>query len=130
MEPYLISTLNRAAWNSDSRVLWRDPIRISNCALSILTSFVVFWVRHDKDQGGAHSCFITGTSHVLPKSPNRIISVHSALHNFTVDTASLNYLTPRNRVLLDELVVTLLVKKFTAFLGIRRFIAVFTRANH
>jgi hypothetical protein len=39
-------------------------------------------------------------------------------------------LTPWNRVLLEKLIVTQLVKKFPAFYGTRRFITVFKRAHH
>jgi len=41
-----------------------------------------------------------------------------------------NYLTPWNRILLEKLLVTQLVKKFPAFYGIRKFITVFTRVRH
>jgi hypothetical protein len=39
-------------------------------------------------------------------------------------------LTPWHRVLPEKLIVTLLVKKFSAFYGTQRFITVFTRAHH
>jgi hypothetical protein len=39
-------------------------------------------------------------------------------------------LTPLTRVLLEKLVVTQLVNKFSTFYGTRRFIIVFTRARH
>jgi len=39
-------------------------------------------------------------------------------------------LTMYNRVLLEKLLVTHLVKKFPPFYGARRFITVFTRAHH
>jgi len=39
-------------------------------------------------------------------------------------------LTPCSRVLLEKLTVTQVVKKFTAFYGIQRFITVFTRSHH
>jgi hypothetical protein len=37
------------------------------------------------------------------------------------------WITPWSRVLVEKLIVTQLVKKFTVFYGIRRFVAVFTR---
>jgi hypothetical protein len=39
-------------------------------------------------------------------------------------------LTPRSRVLLEKLTVAHLVKKFSTFYGIYRFIIVFTRSSH
>jgi hypothetical protein len=42
----------------------------------------------------------------------------------------IDWLTPWSRVLLEKLTVTQLVKKFCAFYGTQRFIAVFTRAHH
>jgi hypothetical protein len=39
-------------------------------------------------------------------------------------------LTPRIRVLLENLIVPRLVKKFPAIYGIRRFITAFTRSRH
>jgi len=39
-------------------------------------------------------------------------------------------LTPWNRVLLEKLTVSQLVKKFPAFYGTRRFITAFTSARH
>jgi hypothetical protein len=39
-------------------------------------------------------------------------------------------MTPRNRVLLEKLIVSQLVKKFLAFYGSRKFITVFARARH
>jgi len=41
-----------------------------------------------------------------------------------------NYLIPRNRLLLQKLTVTQLVKKFPEFYGTRRFITVLTTAHH
>jgi hypothetical protein len=41
-----------------------------------------------------------------------------------------DWLTPWSRVLLEKLVVTQIVKKFSAFYGTRRFITVFTRTSH
>jgi len=49
---------------------------------------------------------------------------------FIAETLSLTLsLTPWNRVLLDNLIVTHLVKKFPAFYGTRRFTTVFTTAH-
>jgi len=39
-------------------------------------------------------------------------------------------LVPGNKVLLEKLIVTQLVKKFLAIHGTRRFITVFTRSRH
>jgi hypothetical protein len=41
-----------------------------------------------------------------------------------------NQPSPLSRVLLEKLTVTQLVKKFPAFYGTRRFITVFTKADH
>jgi len=42
----------------------------------------------------------------------------------------LTYLLPSNRVLLEKLIGSKLVKKFPAFYETRRFIAAFTGARH
>jgi len=39
-------------------------------------------------------------------------------------------ITPWNRIVLDKLTVAQLPKKFQAFYGIRKFIAVFTTTRH
>ena len=51
------------------------------------------------------------------------------LYSCTV-CALLNLLTPRSRVLLEKLISSQLVKKFTAFYGMQRFIHAFTGARH
>jgi len=42
----------------------------------------------------------------------------------------IDYLTPWNGALLERIIVIQVVKKFPAFYGTQRFIAVFTRADH
>jgi len=44
--------------------------------------------------------------------------------------ASIIFLTAWTKVLIDKLIVTHLVKNFSAFCGIRMFDTVFTRARH
>jgi hypothetical protein len=46
------------------------------------------------------------------------------------NTTSAASTTPWSIVLLETLIVTQLVKKFSAFYGTRKFITVFTRARH
>jgi hypothetical protein len=55
-----------------------------------------------------------------------------AVNQFRVETLVLvsYWLTPWSRVLLENLIVVHLVKKFSAFYGTRVFITVFTRAHH
>jgi hypothetical protein len=45
-------------------------------------------------------------------------------------TNTSNYLTPRSRVLLENLTATQLVKTFPTFYGTQRFITVFATAHH
>ena len=57
---------------------------------------------------------------------------HDSIRSHSVMlTGLLNYLfTPWNRVLLEKLTSSQLVKKFPAFYGTRRFITAFTGARH
>jgi hypothetical protein len=47
-----------------------------------------------------------------------------------VNVGLLQELTPWSKVLLDKLIFTKLIKKFSSFYGTQRFITVFTKACH
>jgi hypothetical protein len=55
----------------------------------------------------------------------------ASIHGVTTQKPGLqSFITPLNKVLIEKLTVTHLVKKYPAFHGIRRFITVFTTAHH
>jgi len=67
-----------------------------------------------------------------PLEWNRIVNVYVCLLlTYLLNTYFLSYLlTPWNRVLLEKLTGSQLVKKFLAFYGTRKFITAFTSARH
>jgi hypothetical protein len=65
-------------------------------------------------------------SDITAHSGRELYHLQFSLQAESPETFGYTLVTPWRRVLLEKLIVTQLVKKFAAFCGTRRFIAVFT----
>jgi len=100
-----IATYQTAVWVKDDRCR-ADHIRITN--------------------EGPQLTYCSWRSNGLLQCP--YFETHNEIQQHLIKSFTLfNWLLPWNRVLLEKLIITHLLKKFPAFYGTRKFITVFTR---